>query len=183
MDKIDESCWPIGGSEWHNCILPLDCVNTLECELLLTLWGYCQLMISHRHIKHPMPPSLLRLIMNGQIAAWNRVWDELGDRIERNEIHTEAPDKFINTADVLLVWLCCKERFKEPLTICGLNNVSYLGYGHNALMHNDCLAFTVQDFLDWDGSCSSCVDDAFIILDWNKHTLLIKNRPFFWIMP
>jgi hypothetical protein len=112
MDKIDESCWPIGGSEWHKCKLPLDCVNTLECKLLLTLRGYCQLMISHRRMEHPTPPSLLRLIMNSQIAAWNWVCDELGDGIEWNEIHTEAPDKFINTVNVLLVWLRCKERFK-----------------------------------------------------------------------
>ncbi len=39
--------------------------------------------------------------------------------------------------------------------------------------------FTVQFFFNQDGSCRSHVDHAFVVLDWDKDTLLIEDRPIF----
>ena len=84
-------------------------------------------MVPHRRIEHPSPLSLPKLIKDGRITSWNRVCDEFCDRIKRDKVNTEAPDKLINAADMLLVWFSRKKCFKHPFPLGGLNDVSYLG--------------------------------------------------------
>jgi hypothetical protein len=105
-------------------------------------------MIAHWRIKHPLPFPLPKLIKNGRVLTWNWVCDEFGDGFQRNEVDAKMPNKLINAADVLLVWFSCKKCLEHPFTLCSLNNVSNLGQDHDALTHNDSLAFTVQDFLN-----------------------------------
>jgi hypothetical protein len=69
-------------------------------------------MISHRCVEHPAPLPLPKLVMNSRIKPGNGVWDEVGNRVERNVIHAELLHKIINAADVLLMRLCGKERFE-----------------------------------------------------------------------
>ena len=57
--------------------------------------------------------------------------------------------------------------------------MSYLGKGGNALLHDHQFSLAVEDFLDCDGPCGSSINDAFIILYLNKHTILVEHRPMF----
>jgi hypothetical protein len=54
-----------------------------------------------------------------------------------------------------------------------------LGKGSYAFTHILYLQLAVEDILDCDGLCGSGVDDAFIILNRYKHTLLVKHRSMF----
>ncbi len=112
VNEVDEHCWPIGRTKWHDPIGPLDGIDFLKCKLLLTSKRDGKLMISHRCVKHLAPLTLPKLVMNGQIAPGNGVCNEAGNRVERNVIQAESPHKIINAVDVLLMRLCGKERFE-----------------------------------------------------------------------
>ena len=60
-------------------------------------------MISHRRVKHPDESPHTELDEDRSIAPRNRISNCPRDAVERNVIHTEAPDEIINVFDVLLV--------------------------------------------------------------------------------
>jgi predicted MPP superfamily phosphohydrolase len=55
--------------------------------------------------------------------------------------------------------------------------VPNLGESCDAFTHLLSLELAVKDVLDCNGLCGSGINEALIILDRNKHTLLVKHRP------
>ena len=50
--------------------------------------------------------------MSSSIAARDGVRNDARDLIERNEIHTEAPNEVIDVGDVLLMRFGCEQGFE-----------------------------------------------------------------------
>jgi hypothetical protein len=69
IDEIDEGHWPIGMSKWHYCVGSFDGIHPLKCEPFLTIKGHQKLMVTHRHIEHPHPTPLDKLVEYCQITA------------------------------------------------------------------------------------------------------------------
>jgi hypothetical protein len=68
------------------------------------------------------------------------------------------PDKIIDVADMLLVWLRGQESFEEPPTIVDLVVVADLLKQCNALAHDGDFAWSIVDLLDTDGASTTCVN-------------------------
>ncbi len=103
----------------------------------------------------------------------------MGDTTEGYIVDTKPPDKIIDVLHVLLVGFRREQCLEEPTPIRDLSYVSNLGECDNTFLHDHHLPLTVEDFLDCNGPCGSGINDAFIISDRNKHTLLVKHRPIF----
>jgi hypothetical protein len=91
--------------------------------------------------------------------------------------NTNKPDKLINVADVLLVWLRGQECFEEPPTIMDLADVAKLCKQRDTLAHDGDFARSIVDLLDADGASITCVDQAGVVFNWDKLPLVIKNGP------
>jgi hypothetical protein len=68
------------------------------------------------------------------------------------------PDKIIDVADMLLVWLRGQESFEEPPAIVDLAVVADLLKQCNALAHDGDFAWSIVDLLDVDGASTTCVN-------------------------
>ena len=55
-------------------------------------------------------------VVEGIVAAGNRVEVRFGDGVELAVVDAEAPDEVLDGVDVFLVGLGCKEGFREPAT-------------------------------------------------------------------
>ncbi len=87
------------------------------------------------------------------------------------------PDKIIDVADMLLVWLRGQESFEEPPAIVDLADVAELCKQRNALAHDGDFVQSVVDLLDADGRSITCFDQAGVVFNWNKLPLVVKNGP------
>ncbi len=110
---------------------------------------------------------------------WNWMGNNMGDIVEGYIVDTKPPDKIINVLHVLLVGFWHEQCLEEPTPIRDLSYVSNLGKCGNAFPHDHHLPLAVVDFLDCDEPCVPGINDAFIISDQNKHTLLVEHRPIF----
>ncbi len=68
------------------------------------------------------------------------------------------PDKIIDVADVLLVWLRGQESFEEPPANVDLADVAELCKQRAALVHDGDFAQSIVDLLDADGASITCVN-------------------------
>ena len=87
------------------------------------------------------------------------------------------PDKLIDVADMLLVWLRGQECFEEPPTVVDLEDVAKLCKQRNTLAHDGDFAWSIVNLLDADGASITCVDQAGVVFNWDKLPLAVKNRP------
>jgi hypothetical protein len=87
------------------------------------------------------------------------------------------PDKLIDVADMLLVWLRGQECFEEPPVIVDLADVAELSKQHDTLAHDGDFARSVVDLLDADGTSITCVNQAGVVFNWDKLPLVVKDGP------
>jgi hypothetical protein len=86
------------------------------------------------------------------------------------------PDKIIDVADVLLVWLRGQESFEEPPAIVDLVDVAELYKQPDALAHDGDFAQSVVDLLEADGASITYVNQADEVFNWDKLPLVVKKR-------
>jgi hypothetical protein len=103
--------------------------------------------------------------VNSRVVTKNRVRNDACDLIEQNIIDTEAPNKVVDVADMLLMGLRGKECFEEPFAIMNLVNVRELCKVCHALPHDGRLSGTIVDFLYADGASRTSVNDTLVVLD------------------
>jgi hypothetical protein len=77
----------------------------LECQFLLACTVHSELMIAHRRVEHPPPKCAAKLIEYRGVATWDWVCNDASDTVERDVINTEASDKVLDVANVLLMGL------------------------------------------------------------------------------
>jgi hypothetical protein len=87
------------------------------------------------------------------------------------------PDKLIDVADMLLVWLRGQECFEEPPTIGNLADVAELSKQCDTLAHDGDFARSIVDLLCTDGASIICVDQAGVVFNWDKLPLVVKGGP------
>ena len=109
--------------------------------------------------------------MNSRVATRDRVRDDVCDLIEQDVIDTEALNKVVNVADMLLMGVGGKECFEEPFAVMNLADVSKLCKGCNSLPHDGSLLGTIVDFLDADGASRTSFNDTLVVLDRDKLAL------------
>ena len=65
-------------------------------------------MIPHRHVKHPHPHPVSKLVEDRRITLWDGVRDQESYAIQGNVIYAETPDKVLDVVDCFLVGLRSK---------------------------------------------------------------------------
>ena len=104
----------------------------------------------------------------------------MGDLIQRDIVDTKAPDKIVNVLDMLLVELGGEESFKRPLIIMDWANLSHLLKGSDTRLHDWYFPLAIVNLLSGYGGSTSSVDNALIVSDGDKSTMLIKHTPVFF---
>ncbi len=55
--------------------------------------------------------------------------------------------------------------------------VAYLLQGCNGVPHDREFLWPIEDLLHGNGLCTPCIDDTFVVLDWDKDPFLVEDRP------
>ena len=64
-------------------------------------------MVAHWRVEHPPPLATAKLVEYRGITIWDWVCDDASGAVEWDVVHTEASDKIVDVADVLLMGLGC----------------------------------------------------------------------------
>ncbi len=144
MDKVDECCRLVCGSKRHNGVRPFNGIRTLKGKLFLAVQGNGKLVIPRWGIEEPIKLSHPKLLIDCQIAPWDRVGNYSGNGVEGNVIDTEPPYKLGNVVYVLLMGLCSQKSLEQPTAVKNLSDVSYFLQGSNAFTHNQNLPWPIE---------------------------------------
>jgi hypothetical protein len=117
--------------------------------------------------------------MHGQIATWDGVSKGACDLIQWDVVYTKAPYKIIYVTNVLLMGLRCKQCLKQPFAVVNLMNMPKFLERGNALPHNRDLSRPVMYLLDANQAGAPSINGAFVVLDGDKESFVIKNEPVF----
>ncbi len=114
MDKCNEHGRAVKGPKRHHIIRLFFCIWTGECKFGLGIFLYPNLIISLRGIPHPHPTAVTKGEVDHGVTVRDGVGDLVHDLIKWNVIDSKMPDKVINVAYMLLMWLGSKKCFKHP---------------------------------------------------------------------
>ncbi len=103
IDHTDECSRSVGWAERHDGVSPLNGVRSLECKFLLAGEFDSKLMVSRRCVKQPQELTIPKFNKDCGVAAWNWVGNDASHRVQRMVVYTEAPDKFVDVADMFLM--------------------------------------------------------------------------------
>ncbi len=107
----------------------------------------------------------------------DQVGNNSGDWAQWDLVDAEAPDKFVNVLYVLLMGIGSKKSFEWPASISILTYLSNFFKGSNGTPHDGCLLESKENFLDVNGWGIASVNNIYVVFDWNKYTIIIKDRP------
>jgi hypothetical protein len=57
--------------------------------------------------------------------------------------------------------------------------VAYFCQGSNGILHDGCLLWPVDDFLDGNRLCIPGINDTFVVLDGDENAFVVEDRPIF----
>jgi hypothetical protein len=134
-------------------------------------------MIPLRGIHGVKESCVAKINIDGGITSRDGIPNDLRDCIQWNEVDTKPPFEVKNLTNMLLMRLRSKERFKKPLAVENLRDVAELFQNGDLLAHDGSFEGPVVDFLDGNGRGCSGINDALIVLDWNKQTSVVKDTP------
>jgi hypothetical protein len=80
---------------------------------------------------------------------------------------------------MLLMWFGSKKSLKEPMSIMDLPYVAYFCQCSNGILHDGCLLWPVDDFLDGNRLCVRGNNDTFVVLDGDENAFVVEDRPIF----
>jgi hypothetical protein len=132
-----------------------------------------------RSVEEPHKATSAKGEVNSGITTWNRIGDDECDLIERNKIDAKAPDEVLDIGYMLLVGLGGEKGLKHPRAAMELTNMAELVESGDGLFHDWGLSGAIVDFSNSDGTSSTSIDDALVILDWDEEAFFIKDGPIF----
>ncbi len=65
------------------------------------------------------------------------------------------------------------------MSIMDLPYVAYFCQGSNIILHDGCLLWPVDDFLDGNKLCFPGINDTFIVLDGDEDAFVVEDGPIF----
>jgi hypothetical protein len=80
---------------------------------------------------------------------------------------------------VLLMWFRSKKSPEEPMSIMDLPYVAHFCQGNNGILHDGCLLWPVDDFLDSNRLCVPGINETFVVLDGDEYAFVVEDRPIF----
>ena len=136
-------------------------------------------MVSRWCVKQPQELTIPKFDKDSGVAAWNWVGDNASHRVQRLVVYTEAPDKFVDVADMFLMRFGGQNALKKPAPVVNLRDVAHLLEASDCLAHDREFLGAISNILDGDGRCITSVDDALVIFDGDELPFIVKNRPVF----
>ena len=134
-------------------------------------------MVTRWCVKQPQELTIPKFDKDSGVAAWNWVGNDASHRVQRLVVHTEAPDKFVDVADMFLMRFGGQNALKQPAPIVNLTDVAHLLEASDCLAHDREFLQAISDILDGNGRCITSVGDARIVPDGHPYSALVEYRP------
>jgi hypothetical protein len=77
------------------------------------------------------------------------------------------------------MWFRSKKSLEEPMPIMDLPYMAYFCQGSNGILHDGCLLWPIDDFLDGNRLCVPGINDTFVVLDGDENAFVVEDRPIF----